>query len=52
MNQVFLEVDMSMQQQRFIYEFRMSGLPLLSDKLEKFLSILVISKFVVHSLIT
>ncbi|CAB86938.1 putative protein [Arabidopsis thaliana] len=34
MNQVFLEVDMSMQQQRFIYEFRMSGLPLLSDKLE------------------
>ncbi|AEE79878.1 unnamed protein product [Arabidopsis thaliana] len=41
MNQVFLEVDMSMQQQRFIYEFRMSGLPLLSDKLEKFLSILL-----------
>ncbi|KAG7561405.1 Glycosyl transferase family 48 [Arabidopsis thaliana x Arabidopsis arenosa] len=41
MNQVFLEVDMSIQQQRFIYEFRMSGLPLLSDKLEKFLSILL-----------
>lgn len=44
MNQVFLEVEMSIQQQRFIYEFRMSGLPLLSDKLEKFLSILVIFK--------
>lgn len=50
MNQVFLEVDMSIQQQRFIYEFRMSGLPLLSDKLEKFLSILVISEYLVHSL--
>ncbi|KAG2252291.1 hypothetical protein Bca52824_082427 [Brassica carinata] len=41
MNQVFSEVDMSIQKQRFIYDFRMSGLTLLSDKLEKFLSILL-----------
>ncbi|XP_010525558.1 PREDICTED: putative callose synthase 6 isoform X2 [Tarenaya hassleriana] len=41
MKQVFYEVDTSIEQQRFIYEFRMSGLPLLSVKLEKFLNMLL-----------
>ncbi|CAN1850902.1 Callose synthase 7 [Linum perenne] len=39
--QICYEVDLSIQQQRFLQEFRTSGLPPLSDKLEKFLHTLV-----------
>lgn len=39
--QICSEVDVSIQQRRFLTEFRLSGFPLLSDKLEKFLTILV-----------
>lgn len=35
------EVDMSIQQHKFLNQFRMSGMPLLSEKLEKFLKILL-----------
>ncbi|KAK3032507.1 hypothetical protein RJ639_036174 [Escallonia herrerae] len=35
--QIFQEVILSIQKRRFLTEFRMSGLPLLNDKLEKFL---------------
>ncbi|OMO49645.1 Glycosyl transferase, family 48 [Corchorus capsularis] len=35
------EVDISIQQQRFLNDFRMSGLPALSNRLEKFLKILL-----------
>eukprot|EP00257_Ricinus_communis_P020162 XP_015579333.1 callose synthase 7 [Ricinus communis] len=35
------EVDLSIQQSRFLHEFKMSGLPLLSEKLEKFLKVLL-----------
>ncbi|KAF2290622.1 hypothetical protein GH714_014737 [Hevea brasiliensis] len=35
------EVDSSIQQNKFLSEFRMSGLPLLSEKLEKFLKVLL-----------
>ncbi|KAJ8749374.1 hypothetical protein K2173_018863 [Erythroxylum novogranatense] len=35
------EIDISIQQHRFLNEFRMSGLPSLSEKLEKFLKILL-----------
>ncbi|OMO74635.1 Glycosyl transferase, family 48 [Corchorus olitorius] len=35
------EVDISIQQQRFLNDFRMSGLPSLSNRLEKFLKILL-----------
>ncbi|KDP38900.1 hypothetical protein JCGZ_05285 [Jatropha curcas] len=38
--QICYEVDMSIQQHRFLNEFRMSGLPMLSEKLEKFLKVL------------
>ncbi|KAM7263099.1 hypothetical protein ACFE04_000782 [Oxalis oulophora] len=38
--QICYEVDLSIQQHRFLNEFRMTGLPLLSDKLEKFLIVL------------
>lgn len=36
--QICYEVDLSIQQNRFLNEFRMSGMPLLSLKLEKFLN--------------
>ncbi|WOG91817.1 hypothetical protein DCAR_0311072 [Daucus carota subsp. sativus] len=39
--QICHEVDLSIQQRRFLNEFRMSGLPLLNDKLEKFLNLLL-----------
>jgi len=39
--EICYEVDISIQQHRFLSEFRMTGMPLLSDKLEKFLKILV-----------
>lgn len=35
------EIDVSIQQRRFLKEFRMSGMPLLGEKLEKLLTILV-----------
>ncbi|XP_065851855.1 callose synthase 7 [Euphorbia lathyris] len=35
------EVDMSIQQHKFLVQFRMAGMPLLSEKLEKFLKILL-----------
>ncbi|KAG8659847.1 hypothetical protein MANES_02G084900v8 [Manihot esculenta] len=35
------EVDISIQQNKFLSEFRMSGLPLLSEKLEMFLKVLL-----------
>ncbi|CAN1229138.1 Callose synthase 7, partial [Linum perenne] len=35
--QICYEVDVSIQQQKFLFEFRTSGLPMLSEKLEKFL---------------
>ncbi|XP_073280004.1 callose synthase 7-like isoform X2 [Primulina huaijiensis] len=35
------EVERSIRNQRFLKEFRMSGLPLLSDKLDKFLNLLM-----------
>ncbi|XP_031256543.1 callose synthase 7 isoform X1 [Pistacia vera] len=38
--QICNEVDTSIQQLRFLNEFRMSGMPSLSDKLEKFLKVL------------
>ncbi|KAJ0051718.1 hypothetical protein Pint_01407 [Pistacia integerrima] len=39
--QICYEVDTSIQQLRFLNEFRMSGMPSLSDKLEKFLKVLL-----------
>ncbi|KAG7653299.1 1-3-beta-glucan synthase subunit FKS1-like domain-1 [Arabidopsis suecica] len=39
--EICYEVDVSIQQHRFLSEFRMTGMPLLSDKLEKFLKILL-----------
>ncbi|KAH7511386.1 hypothetical protein JRO89_XSUnG0206500 [Xanthoceras sorbifolium] len=39
--QICYEVDISIQQHRFLNEFRMSGIPSLSDKLEKFLKLLL-----------
>ncbi|KAI4385085.1 hypothetical protein MLD38_003147 [Melastoma candidum] len=40
--QICYEVDISIQQQRFLTEFRMVGLPLLNQKVEKFLSVLLL----------
>ncbi|XP_030462869.1 callose synthase 7 isoform X2 [Syzygium oleosum] len=39
--QICYEVDMSIEQHRFLAEFKTSELPLLSNKLEKFLNILL-----------
>ncbi|KAJ4841509.1 Callose synthase 7 [Turnera subulata] len=39
--QICYEVDMSIQQRKFLLEFRMSGLPMLSDYLERFLKVLL-----------
>ncbi|XP_034915011.1 callose synthase 7 [Populus alba] len=39
--QICYEVDVSIQQHRFLNEFRMSGLPLLSEYLERFLKFLL-----------
>ncbi|KAL6134958.1 hypothetical protein ACLB2K_067186 [Fragaria x ananassa] len=39
--QICYEVDSSIQQQRFLINFRMSGLPFLSERLEKFLKLLL-----------
>ncbi|CAN1759008.1 Callose synthase 7, partial [Linum perenne] len=39
--QICYEVDVSIQQQKFLFEFRTSGLPMLSEKLEKFLHTLL-----------
>jgi hypothetical protein len=39
--QICYEVDMSIQQRQFLNEFRMSGLPMLSEYLERFLKFLV-----------
>ncbi|XP_050383737.1 callose synthase 7 [Argentina anserina] len=40
-DQICSEVDISIHEQRFLSTFRMSGLPLLSEKLEKFLKLLL-----------
>ncbi|GAA0150001.1 hypothetical protein LIER_09035 [Lithospermum erythrorhizon] len=40
-NHICDEIDDSIQHKTFLSKFRMSGLPLLNDKLEKFLSLLV-----------
>ncbi|KAH6822887.1 glucan synthase-like 7 [Perilla frutescens var. hirtella] len=39
--QICQEVESSIQQRRFLMEFKMSGLPMLSDKLDKFLNLLM-----------
>ncbi|KAG8386708.1 hypothetical protein BUALT_Bualt03G0177100 [Buddleja alternifolia] len=39
--QICHEVETSIQQRRFLREFNMSGMPLLSDKLDKFLDLLM-----------
>uniref|UniRef100_A0A2K2BE63 1,3-beta-glucan synthase n=1 Tax=Populus trichocarpa TaxID=3694 RepID=A0A2K2BE63_POPTR len=39
--QICYEVDMSIQQRQFLNEFRMSGLPMLSEYLERFLKFLL-----------
>ncbi|KFK42965.1 hypothetical protein AALP_AA1G062200 [Arabis alpina] len=39
--EICYEIDVSIQQHKFLSEFRMAGMPLLSDKLEKFLTILL-----------
>ncbi|MFQ6647564.1 hypothetical protein Gotur_021691 [Gossypium turneri] len=39
--EICYEVDMSIHQRRFLTDFRMSGLPALSNRLEKFLGILL-----------
>ncbi|XP_059281975.1 callose synthase 7-like [Lycium ferocissimum] len=39
--QIRKEVDESIKEKRFLRKFRMSGLPLLNDKLERFLNLLV-----------
>ncbi|CAF2314846.1 unnamed protein product [Brassica rapa subsp. trilocularis] len=39
--EICFEIDDSIQQHRFLSAFRMTGMPLLSDKLEKFLKILL-----------
>lgn len=39
--QICYEVDSSIQQRRFLINFRMSGLPFLSERLEKFLKLLL-----------
>ncbi|KAL8147544.1 callose synthase 7-like [Apium graveolens] len=39
--QICHEVDVSIKQRKFLSEFRMSGLPLLNNKLEKFLNLLL-----------
>ncbi|XP_031393208.1 callose synthase 7 isoform X2 [Punica granatum] len=38
--EIYYEVDICLQQRRFLTEFRMSGLPILSQRLERFLSLL------------
>ncbi|KAG7023001.1 putative callose synthase 6, partial [Cucurbita argyrosperma subsp. argyrosperma] len=40
--QICYEVEISIQQQKFLSNFKMSGLPSLSEKLEKFLKLLVV----------
>ena len=42
MRQICYEVEISIQQQKFLSNFKMSGLPSLSEKLEKFLKLLVV----------
>ncbi|KAF3497355.1 hypothetical protein DY000_02058153 [Brassica cretica] len=39
--EICYEIDVSIQQHKFLSKFRMIGMPLLSDKLEKFLKILL-----------
>lgn len=39
--EICYEIDVSIQQHQFLSKFRMTGMPLLSDKLAKFLDILV-----------
>ncbi|CAN7096971.1 unnamed protein product [Brassica rapa subsp. narinosa] len=39
--EICYEIDVSIQQHKFLSKFRMTGMPLLSDKLEKFLKILL-----------
>ncbi|KAK4714557.1 hypothetical protein R3W88_020464 [Solanum pinnatisectum] len=39
--QIRKEIDESIKEKRFLRKFRMSGLPLLNDKLERFLNLLV-----------
>ncbi|CAM8991651.1 unnamed protein product [Rhodiola kirilowii] len=39
--QICYEIDLSIQQRRFVSEIKMNGLPLLSDKLEKVLKLLL-----------
>ncbi|KAI9178176.1 hypothetical protein LWI28_023576 [Acer negundo] len=39
--QICYELDISIEQHRFLNEFRVSGMPILSDKLEKFLKLLL-----------
>ncbi|XP_047947966.1 callose synthase 7-like [Salvia hispanica] len=39
--QICQEVENSLQQKRFLKKFKMSGLPMLSDKLDKFLNLLM-----------
>ncbi|XP_052309124.1 callose synthase 7 isoform X2 [Populus trichocarpa] len=46
---IHYEVDMSIQQHIFLKEFRMSGLPMLSEYLERFLKVLVLR---LHLLLT
>ncbi|XP_044504191.1 callose synthase 7-like [Mangifera indica] len=41
LRRICLEVDTSIQQNKFLTEFRMSRMPSLSDKLEKFLKVLL-----------
>lgn len=45
--QICFEVETSLQQQTFLNNFRMSGLPSLSERLEKFLKLLV-TFYVMH----
>ena len=42
MKQICYNVDISIQQHRFLNEFRMAGMPSLCEKLEKFVKLLVI----------
>ncbi|KAK0588619.1 hypothetical protein LWI29_003248 [Acer saccharum] len=39
--QICYELDISIQQERFLNEFRVSGMPILNEKLEKFLKLLL-----------
>lgn len=43
--QICDKVEDSIKQQRFLSEFKMNGLPLLSDKLDKFLTLIVSLSF-------